>query len=559
MRKLQLGRTSRVLGIAAAASAAAVLVSSGVGATVPGLTAVPTAQPKAVGISQPNVISPELALIERARGSMALENGTAAIPYYGYDGDGPMVPVPGDLPNSTTPPHKVEATKTEPDKNTYLVLQGQKGADPNYDYGTHFLFQGHELGLGYITRINLDADAAHRVTLLATTESNGTALPPIDGSTWDPWAQRLIFAAEGGPQGGAFQATTSVPSTVSDLFGSLGQGGYEGVQNDSNGNVWIVEDSGGTTSALYPHSKQPNSFVYRFVPKNPNDLTQGKLQVLSVDSLANPGQKVTFHAGQPDADAHSQDVKDLHTYGKVLTTHFVTIHDTAVDGTAPFNANTLAKAKGGTPFKRPENGQFRPDKGFREFFFDETGDTDNRTEVGAAYGGFGSVMKLQLDATGSNTGKLSLMYLGDATHTGFDNTSFWDKNNLVVVEDRGDTLHTQLATLDSGWVLDTRVDYSKATNSPFRLLAQGRDASATIDSQFAGMPGFQNDGDNEITGFHVSNGDPGLFGILGASEPNLFHDGWRAFFTNQHGDNVTDEIVRDPSGSTDHGDAPGNR
>jgi hypothetical protein len=554
MRQHRSTRASRVLGAAAVASAAAVLVSGAVGASVPGLTAVPNAQPKIVGASQPNVLAPELALVERARGSIALENGTAAVPFYGYDGDGPMVPVPGDLPNSTTPPHKVEATKTEPDKNTYLVLRGQTGADPNYDYGTHFLFQGHELGVGNITRINLDADAAHRVTLLATAEANGTSLPPIDGSTWDPWAKRLVFTAEGGPQGGAFQATTSVPSTVENLYGSMGQGGFEGVQNDSNGNLWMVEDSGGPTSATYPHSKQPNSFVYRFVPKNPKDLTQGKLQVLSVESRANPGQQITFHAGHPDTDAHSQDVNDLHTYGKTFRTHFVTIHDTAVDGTQRFDANALAKAKGGTPFKRPENGVFRPDKGFREFYFSETGDTDNRTEVGAAFGGFGGVMKLQLDSTGSNAGTLSLFYLGDPQHTAFDNTAFWDKNQIVFVEDRGDTLHGQLNALDSAWTLDTRADYSRSTNVPFRLYAQGRDPSATLDAQFAGLAGFQNEGDNEITGFHVSNGDPGQFGILGASEPRVFRDGWRVFFTNQHGDNVTDEIVRDPSGSRDHSD-----
>jgi hypothetical protein len=553
MRKYRSRRAARVLGATAAASAAAVLISAGMGsASTSGLTPVANAQPKIVGVSQPNVLSPELALIERARGSMTLENGTPGVPYYGYDGDGPMLPAPGDLPSTT---HKVEATKTEPDKNTYLVLKGQSGADPNYDYGTHFLFQGHELGLGNITRINLDADVAHRVTLLATTESDGTPLPAIDGSTWDPWAKRLIFTAEGGSRGGAFQATASVPSTVDNLFGSIGQGGFEGVQNDSSGNLWIVEDSGGPTGSANPHAKQPNSFIYRFVPYNANDLTKGKLQVLTVESLANPGQNITFHAGQPDADATSQDVKDMHTYGKAFRTHFVTIHDTAVDGTAAFNANALAKASGGTPFKRPENGQFRPDKGFREFYFDETGDTDKRTEVGAAGGGFGSIMKLQLDATGSSGGHLSVLYLGNPGHTGFDNTAFWDKNQIVFVEDRGDTLHGQLNTLDSAWVFDTRVDYSNPANTPVRLYAQGRDPSATIDSQFGGMPGFQNEGDNEITGFHVSNGDPGPFGILGASEPSVFKNGWRAFFTNQHGDNVTDEIVSDPTNSSGHGNA----
>ena len=67
-----------------------------------------------------------------------------------------------------------EAFKTEPDKNTYLVFRhGLSGADSSYDYGTHFLFQGHETGSpGYITRINLDADAAHRVTVLATKDSD---------------------------------------------------------------------------------------------------------------------------------------------------------------------------------------------------------------------------------------------------------------------------------------------------------------------------------------------------------------------------------------------------
>src|SRR4029077_18865242 len=98
-----------------------------------------------------------------------------------------------------------------------------------------FLFQGHELGTpGYITRINLDADPAHRVTLLATKDANGTDLATIDGSTWDPWSQTLLFTTEsaGAP---TYSATPGYPSTVTDVSGSLGRGGYEGVQNDSAG------------------------------------------------------------------------------------------------------------------------------------------------------------------------------------------------------------------------------------------------------------------------------------------------------------------------------------
>ena len=170
------------------------------GAVAQDLTPVRAANPKAPGLSTPNVLSVELAEVIRAQGTMLLENPK--------DWAQPnLVPLP--------PPasFNVEAHKTEPDKNTYLVLHGQRGADPTYDYGGHFMFQGHEGGAGgkgYITRINLDADVAHRVTLMATTDVNGRSLPTFDGSTWYPWAQRLLFTAELGPvSGGVWQATST--------------------------------------------------------------------------------------------------------------------------------------------------------------------------------------------------------------------------------------------------------------------------------------------------------------------------------------------------------------
>ena len=104
----------------------------------------------------------------------------------------------------------------------------------------------------------------------------------------------------------------------------------------------------------------------------------------------------------------------------------------------PFDSNALAKSKGGTPFKRPENAQFRPGVGFKEFYFDETGDTNANTEAGSAFGGFGGVFKLSQNSPTANTGKLSLLYLGDVAHTGFDNTGFLSKNQVVFVEDAGD-------------------------------------------------------------------------------------------------------------------------
>lgn len=526
------------------ASLVAASFALGAGAALAqGLTNVLNANPKISGVTSPTVLSPELAQVVRAQGSMPVENPSASIKYYGYLNNQPnLVPALGS---------NVEATKTEPDKNTYLVLRGLTGFDPKYDYGTHFLFQGHEAGTpGQITRINLDADADHRVTVLATTDKNGVALPSIDGSTWYPWSGRLLFTGEFGAAvaGGVWQATPDYPSLVEDISGALGRGGYEGIQADSAGNLWVAEDVGGRTIA---GARLPNSFIYRFVPKSKYDLTKGgKLQVLQVGSLSNPGQPIKFDA----TTALTQDVKDLHTYGKVFNTRWVTIHDTDVDGTVPFDANALAKAKDGTPFKRPENGMFRPRSGFREFFFDETGDTSATTTAGSDFGGFGGVMKLTQSNPSAETGRLTLFYKGDVVHTGFDNVAFWDENRIVFVEDAGDSLHGQRNALDSGYLLDVRTDYSNSANQPIRILAQGRDASATIDSGLLGTTGFQNDGDNEITGIHVSDGDAGPDGLLGAKIPRPFRDGWRMFYTQQHGDNVTYEIIRNPGRGEDRDD-----
>jgi len=115
---------------------------------------------------------------------------------------------------------------------------------------------------------------------------------------------------------------------------------------------------------------------------------------------------------------------------------------------------------------------------------------------------------------------------------------------VIFVEDRGDTLHTQHNALDSAFLFDLNADYSDPnTPPPLRLIAQGRDISATLDSALlAAGNGFQNDGDNELTGIHISDGDPTMHGILGAKRPRPFRSGWRVFYTQQHGDNITYEI-----------------
>ena len=475
------------------------------------LTAVPAANTKSAGYAPASVLSPELAQIAVAQGSTKVENPSAAISYYGYDNDtlnaaGEPIMVASAATGNT------EAHKTEPDKNVYLVFdKSLAGADPSYDYGTRFLFQGHETGTpSYITRINLDADAAHRITVLATQDANGNPIADIDGATRDPFAQRLLFTTEN-QNAPTYSATPGYPSQVTDVSGALGRGGYEGIQDDSDGNVWIVEDIGGSAK-LGTTAKRPNSFVYRYVPAKPGDLANGKLQVLQV--LNSSGTPVTFES---QATLASPDQVALHTYGNTFDTRWVTIHDTAVDGTAPFNANTTAKAAHGTPFKRPEND---------------------------CCGGWTSVMKLTQAGPSANTGKLTMLYKGDQAHASFDNVAFLTGNLISFVEDAGDTLHTQRNALDSGFLLDVTKTYAGGANTPVRWLAEGRDPSATLDADNAGFG--KNEGDNEITGIHVSDGDTRKQGILGAKEPHPFEPNghWRVFYTQQHGDNTTYEVVR---------------
>ena len=99
------------------ALALSALASAGIGVAIaggPGLRfePVPQAQPKALGISSPNVLARPWVDVELVRGSQPLENPDANASHYGYyTSDLPMVPLP---------PSTAEKTKSEPDKNTYL-------------------------------------------------------------------------------------------------------------------------------------------------------------------------------------------------------------------------------------------------------------------------------------------------------------------------------------------------------------------------------------------------------------------------------------------------------
>ena len=388
-------------------------------------------------------------------------------------------------------------------------------------------------------------------------DATDSGVRSIDGSTFDPFTGQLLFTAEAGNLGGVFgqalkwTSTTAPPVTSYD--GSMGKAGYEGIHNDKLGNLILVEDVGGgnvTPSGV----KQPNSFVYRFVPAHAGDLTKGKLQVLQISVNGAP---VVFHNTATDGaaaaldDAMGANILAIHS-GQPQQAKWVTIHDTAADGTAPFDANAAAKAAKGTPLKRPENAKFVPGTDFKSFVVAETGDTSKPAgdEPGAAArAAWGALLRVDMPKAGADSATVKALVVGDQAHASFDNVAFLDKRTVLLTEDRGETLHQQANALDSLWSFDITKPLNQANADAKRVIAQGRDPEATGDIAIKEPAPptalTHNDGDNELTGIHVSDGSTSPSGILGSELPNNAGgwSPWRIFVTGQHGANITYEIV----------------
>jgi hypothetical protein len=184
--------------------------------------------------------------------------------------------------------------------------------------------------------------------------------------------QTLPTCRQAGANGGVIEGAQA----TLDAF--LGKAGYEGIHPDSAGNIYIVEDTGGATShtPAINNGRQPNSFVYRYVPNNPSRIRDGgSLQALQVMV---DGKPVVFGGSSAvDSDISAPVQLKLHTLGTSYPIKWVTIHTAHAGDTAGFDANAAAKVPGATPFKRPENMAWLPSSQFSTFFFDPTGDTDS--------------------------------------------------------------------------------------------------------------------------------------------------------------------------------------
>ena len=250
--------------------------------------------------------------------------------------------------------------------------------------------------------------------------------------------------------------------------------------------------------------------------------------------------------GQPITQAsqtalNSPDQLALHTYGAQFDTRWVTIHDTATDGT------TLVQRQ-------------RPGHGRRRHAVQATGERtvptrialrrvllrrDRRHRTHQPRERHGRRLGVGVPAAASRPGRRHrhavAVLQGRPVNAGFDNVTFLSKNLVTFVEDAGDTLHTQRNALDSGWVFDAdprllqrrdparsggspRAATRRPPSTPPRRYGQRRRQRAHRRPRLRRRPG---------PGGHPRRQGP----------PAQQRSKWRWFYTQQHGDNATYEVT----------------
>ena len=158
-----------------------------------------------------------------------------------------------------------------------------------------------------LTRINLDADAWHRVTLMGETDQRWeSARAGYDGASGTPSPREILLSAElSAPEGGIWQATTDFPSKVDDLARLLRKPlAMRASRVDPDGSSGSSRTSGTRSRQGHCLARQAaEQLRLPLSPKDKTDLTKGgKLEALQIMD-ASDGQPVTFHA-EPGGRRH---------------------------------------------------------------------------------------------------------------------------------------------------------------------------------------------------------------------------------------------------------------
>ncbi len=531
--------------VSGAIAVGAISASSVVAAPLsPSLSNVPSANTKSDGYAPASKLSPELRQIAVAQGATALENPSALTSYYGYDND--VLNVAGQpqmLPTPTSP--TAEAHKTEPDKNTYLVFKN------GLERRRRRLRLRHALPLpgprGRRRRRRLHHPDQPRRRRRAPGHAAGrprtptaSRLPTIDGSTWDPWAKRLLFTTENARRAD-LRGDAGLPVDGRRRLRRARPGRLRGHPERLRRQHLDRRGRRRLEQAGHRRAKRPNSFVYRYVPAPSRATCQrGKLQVAAGAATPTANRSPSPARQRSTAPTRSRSTPTATSF----KTRWVTIHDTAVDGD---RAVRRQRTRQGRRTRRrssdPRTAPFRPGSDFTKFFFDETGDTNATSVENDTARRLGLDLRAHPERPERQHRHAALFYKGDEAHSGLDNV------DLPLAQPRSPSSRTRATRCTPSATRSTPAssgtstpDYSNPANQPVRWLAEGRDASATLDSANGGFG--TNDGDNEITGVHVSDGDPRPERHPRRRRSRTSNsDGWRWFYTQQHGDNHTYEVL----------------
>ena len=323
---------------------------------------------------------------------------------------------------------------------------------------------------------------------MADTDIDGQPLPLIDGSAWDPFAKVLLLTCEDRQERWRLGGDRRFP--------------VEGCQHlEVQWELPPMKVSRSTPTAtsgwsriraaraadLTKNAKQPNSFVYRFVPKHRDDLSQGgKLQVLQV--LDAYGKPIVFHKDDVNGDILSDAQRVIYGYGNELPTRWLTIHDSDKDGAEPYDANALAKAANGHAVQAARE---RPVPAGHEASRSSTSrrpaTPTPRPRPARSTAGSAACSRSSSRRPTRTRGALSIVLRGDAPTPASITWPSSTTSSSSSSRTAATSCTAQRNAYDSGYVIDVTADYSSkdagATSS-----RQTRDDMATIDAGLSGQP-----------------------------------------------------------------------
>ena len=360
-------------------------------------------------------------------------------------------------------------------------------------------------------------------------------MPTFDGITWDPFTKQLLLTAEAKyPTGGV-----------------LGRRPRRAGRRQSTGRAVRLPRAGlwrlrgrperlrrqrvarGGHRRRQRQRRQDAQQLRLPVPpiRHERPHPGGTLEALQV--LRRDGSPIT--AAQLSADPASEGHRGPAHRGTSFATKWVTAHTGTRSRSTPPPAPRRQSA---TPFKRPENGVFRPGHRVRRVLLHR----DRRHEHGqhAARG-----LRRGLPPRAGGPARRHGPAVAASWATGSTPASTTSPSPPRTGCSSSRTPATACTPSATRSTPATWSDVRGDDHKPRRLtrwLAEGRDASATFDAITSPVVQRRRQRDHRHPRLRRR---PTVSGLLGAKLPQPFDGRWRMFWTQQHGDNVTWEITGD--------------